>query len=296
MKIEARTVFIAGALVLGACSGNFATGTGMPQQGGIPPVNASGMPPYSQNGIPQNGSPSPSASVSPGVANAGTYALTDAQTGFGCPPTIDGYGCTLRFNLPPATPTPAPLKKGARKQPTPTPSPTPSPTPTPDPNASASPSVKPTPTPHIATIALKDEALPKDAPAMVHTPANSLDVIPLMMVRLTPSDDFALDGRAQAEFTLPKSQLEERGFAVQLFKANIGKRKTTYVPVWTFDKSTLTGSTLTFDFNPPKTQIAKGNTYVLVLYGDDKSKEPTPSPGPSSSTAPAPSPSSSATP
>ena len=274
-----------------ACSGNFATGTGMPQQNGIPPVGtSSSMAPYDAKGNPEMVSPSPNASVSPGVANAGSYALSDAQTGFACPPTIDGYGCTLKFNLPQPTPTPSPLPKG-KKRTVPTPSPTPSPTASPTENPSGSPSPKPTKTPQIPTISLKNEALPKDAPAMVHTPANSLDVVPLMMVHLTPTADFKLDGYAQAQFTLPKEQLAERGFAVQLFHANIGKKKTTYDPIWTFDKSSLKDTTLTFGFTPPKTTIEKGSTYVLVLYGDDKSKATSPAPAASASAAPTASPS-----
>lgn len=114
---------------------------------------------------------------------------------------------------------------------------------------------------------------------MVHLPVGTLDTVPLMMVKLTPNADFVLDGYAQATFLLPKEQVAERGFALQLFRANIGKTKTTYDPIWTFDKSSLTGSALTFGFLPPKkTTIPKNATYVLVLYGDDKSKVTSPAP------------------
>lgn len=291
MKSRSALLIFAALAATAACSGNFATGTGMPQQNGIPPVSASGQPPYDTKGMTQNGSPSPNPSLSPGVANGGTYPIADAQKGFTCPPTIDGYGCELRFNLPAPTPTPSPLPKGkkgkaATPAPTATPSPTPSPSPSPD--ASASPGGKPTPTPTPPpSIQLKNEALPKDAPAMVHTPAGTLDTVPLMMVHLTPTSDFVLDGWAEASFTLPKEQVQERGFAVQLFKANVSKKKTTYEPIWTFDKSTLKEDTLTFSFPPPKTTIPKGGTYVLVLYGDDKSKATSPAPAPAGSSAPA---------
>jgi hypothetical protein len=40
----------------------------------------------------------------------------------------------------------------------------------------------------------------------------------------------------------------------------------------------LNDNTLTFSFEPPKMTIAKGSTYTLVLYGDDKSMVPSPSP------------------
>lgn len=134
--------------------------------------------------------------------------------------------------------------------------------------------------------------MPKDAPAMVHTPANSLDVVPLLMVHITPNGDFALDGPAVAQFTIPKEQLAGRGFAVQLFQATTHRKRTDYKPIWTFDKSSLKEDTLTFEFTPPKMTIAKGATYVMVLYGDDKSKvSPSPSSSPSGSAMPSPTPS-----
>jgi hypothetical protein len=128
---------------------------------------------------------------------------------------------------------------------------------------------------------------------MYHTPPNTLDVVPLMLVRITPNSDFALSGAAEATFTLPKEQLGQRGFAVQLFHQTGTKKRTGYTPIWTFDKSSLKDDTLTFAFTPPKMTIAKGTTYVLVLYGDDKSKTPasaSPSPSPSASAAPVASP------
>jgi len=124
--------------------------------------------------------------------------------------------------------------------------------------------------------------MPKDAPPMYHTPVNSLDVVPLLIVHISPSGDFPLEGRAVAQFTLPKEQIGQRGFAVQLFQATTHKKRTDYKPIWTFDKSTLKDDTLSFEFTPPKMTIAKGATYVMVLYGDDKSKvSPAPSDSPS---------------
>ncbi len=134
--------------------------------------------------------------------------------------------------------------------------------------------------------------MPKDAPPMYHTPVNTLDVVPLLMVHLSPSGDFALDGRAVAQFTLPKEQIGERGFAVQLFQATTHKKRTDYKPIWTFEKSALKDNTLTFEFTPPKMTITKGATYVMVLYGDDKSKvSPSPSGSPSGSAIPSATPS-----
>lgn len=106
---------------------------------------------------------------------------------------------------------------------------------------------------------------------MVHIPANSLDTVALMMVQMTTNSDFNVDGWANAQFTLPKTEVDGRGFAVQLFQVNKRKKGVEYKPVWTFDKSTLNDTTLTFSFQPPKMKIAKGSTYMLVLYGDDRS-------------------------
>jgi hypothetical protein len=107
---------------------------------------------------------------------------------------------------------------------------------------------------------------------MVHVPANTLDTVALMLVQLTTNADFALDGWVNVQFTLPKAQIDGRGFAVQLFQVNKEKKGVSYKPIWTFDKSTLNDTTLSFWFQaPPKMKIAKGSTYTLVLYGDDKS-------------------------
>jgi hypothetical protein len=136
-------------------------------------------------------------------------------------------------------------------------------------------------------VTLRVEALPKNAPPMYHTPSNTINVTPLIMTHLTPNVDFALDGPAVAQFTLPSDQVEHRGFAVQLFQETIDKKKkTSYRPIWTFDKSTLENDTLTFEFTPPKTTIAKNSTYVLVLFGDMKKGTPAPSGSPSANPQP----------
>lgn len=139
---------------------------------------------------------------------------------------------------------------------------------------------------------LKAEALPNDAPKMVHVPQDTLHVAPMMMVTLNTNADFPLDGWVEANFTLPKDQVDNRGFAVQLFSQATKKGKAVYTPIWTFDKSTLDGTMLTFSFKPPKMKIAKNSTYVLVLYGDQQSKAspgPSASPAASASASPAPS-------
>jgi hypothetical protein len=124
---------------------------------------------------------------------------------------------------------------------------------------------------------------------MAHTPANTLDVVPLMMVSLTTSSDFALDGDAVAQFTLPKSQMAGRGFALQLFHETTHKKRRDYKPIWTFNRSNIEKGALIFDYAPPKFTITKGITYVLVLYGDDKSNA-TASPSAAASVTPSVSP------
>lgn len=132
-------------------------------------------------------------------------------------------------------------------------------------------------------------ALPKAAPAMVHVPKNALNVVALMMVTITTTTDFPLNGLAIAQFTLPKEQIGGRGFALQLFLQRTQGKTKSYAPVVSLDKSSLETDTLIFGFMPPKITVSKGNTYVLVLYGTDISASSAPSAGPSSSPSPNPS-------
>jgi hypothetical protein len=294
MKLDARIIFIAGALTLGACSGgNFATGTGLPQTNPVPPVGGSPYPGTGPNGMPQSlYSGSPQGTPPP----AGTYPITSAQTGFACPNTTTNYACVLKFNLPQPTPTPKPGKKGS---PSPSPTPTPTPTPTADPTDDSGDGPTPSPSPTPASVTMNAEATPKDAPAMVHTGPNPINVVPLMMITLATNGDFPINGWAQAQYTLPKGQLENRGFALQLFQEATSHRRTTYTPLWTFDKSFLDDTTLTFNIHPPQMTIAKNSTYLLVLYADDKpnpTASPSPSPSPSSSPQTSASPAASASP
>ena len=296
-----RIAAVVALVALAACSGNFSTGTGMPDNtNGMPPMNGgTPMPVMDQNGLPPGASAKPSAS--PSAAGTATYPIDDAKKGFACPQLAGGYACTLSFNLPAPTPAPKRAKSKTNAKATATPSPTPTPTPTPTPSASASGSASPSPspTPAVPTLTLSAQAPPKNAPKMVHVPANTLDTVPLMMVQLATSGDFNLDGWVNAQFTLPKTEVEGRGFALQLFQVTTHKKSVNYKPIWTFDKSTLSDTTLTFSFEPPKMSIAKGSTYTLVLYGDDKaspSASPSGSPAPSGTPVSSPSPAQSAAP
>lgn len=132
---------------------------------------------------------------------------------------------------------------------------------------------------------------------MVHVPVHTLDTVALMIVQIDTNGDFPLNGWADAQFTLPKSQIEGRGFAVQLFQVIKHRKSVSYKPIWTFDRSTLDGTTLNFSFAPPKMKIAKGSAYTLVLYGDDKSTASAqPSSGPDAQATGMPSAAASATP
>lgn len=121
---------------------------------------------------------------------------------------------------------------------------------------------------------------------MVHVPKNALNVVALMMVTITTSADFPLNGLAIAQFTLPKEQIGGRGFALQLFLQRTQGKNKSYAPVLSLDKSSLDKNTLTFGFVPPKITVSKSNSYVLVLYGTDISASSTPS----ASSSPSPSP------
>lgn len=111
------------------------------------------------------------------------------------------------------------------------------------------------------------------------------------MVTLTTTGDFPLTGTDVAQFTLPKAQIEGRGFALQLFALTFNKKKQPlYHAIWTFNSSIRKKATLTFSFRPSaKFTIAKDNPYVFVLYGDDKAKaSASPSASPAASTSPTP--------
>lgn len=136
---------------------------------------------------------------------------------------------------------------------------------------------------------------------MVHVPKDVAKVNALMAVTITTSADFPLDGLAIATFNLPKEQIANRGFALQLFLQRMQGKTKVYAPVLSLDKSSLQKNTLIFGFTPPKMTVTKGNTYVLVLYGDDigtPGASPTSSATPNSTASPSStaSPASSATP
>jgi len=256
----ARFLFLLAAMTAAACSGSLDSGTQfpnpMPGQMSAPPL------PGASGASALKLTPAPGASQSPALQQSSataTYAIADASTGMACPSTLDGYGCRLQFNVPAPTPTPSAAPRA-----------TPSPT--------VSPSATPSPIPSPKAVAFEVDALPKDAPPMAHAPAKALHVTPLMMVELTPGSDYTLNGRAVARFTLPSSQIDGRGFALQVFNKTVVRSNPSYRALWSFNKSSRKENDLTFAFSSPKYTISKGTTYVVVLYGDDEPASPTPSP------------------
>ncbi|MHB8356444.1 MAG: hypothetical protein ACYDDQ_07135 [Vulcanimicrobiaceae bacterium] len=281
MRRYLHVFFAAAALALAACSQGFSTGGSMP--GNVLPPNGAASPATLSAA---QASPPVSASASPGASSdVAVDPLADAASGLACP-KLGEYTCTLRFNVPDATPAPSP---GASTPPTPSPSPSPSASPnggggfvTTAPSGNPSPTASPAPDTLTITLA----ALPKDAPAMVRAPKNALHIMALMQVGLTPSADFQLDGNASVQFTLPKEQIDGRAFALQLFAEKTVKGKHTYSAIWTFVKSERRHNTLSFAFRPPKMTVDKGTTYILVLYASDVPSTPSPSPPASPSPAP----------
>ncbi|HEY5258958.1 MAG TPA: hypothetical protein VIJ12_11340 [Candidatus Baltobacteraceae bacterium] len=123
---------------------------------------------------------------------------------------------------------------------------------------------------------------------------------PLLALRMSVDGDVTLDGAASADFTLPKEQIGGRGFAIQLFAETQGKRhKISDRYLGSYSQSTLDGTTLHFSFTPPMVTVKKGETWLFVLYGDERpsgsaspaqgSATPSGSPAAGDSAAPAPS-------
>ncbi len=303
---------IVAALALGACSGNF--GSGGSGGGMTPPLNGPQAPANPQTATSANPA-SANATTPPG--DTVTYAFSQAPTGLKCP-EVNGFSCLLKFNAPAPTPSPSPSPKGKQsktktKKPKPTasPSPTPSAAPTPSPSSSGQPypgtsgvpSASPSPSGPSVTIQLS--ALPKDAPAMINPDPKALAATPLLALHLKADGDVIFDGTAIADFTLPKEQVGGRSYAIQLFQETQHRRKHDDRFVGTYSESTLDGTTLRFVFTPPKLEVKKDETWLIVLYGNevptagsipsvkaapDSSSLPAISPSPSASASPTPTP------
>jgi len=131
---------------------------------------------------------------------------------------------------------------------------------------------------------------------MVKPDTKSAGTVALVALRLTTSADITIAGGARIEYTLPKAQIAGRGFALQLFQEVHLKKKSVDTFIGTYDSSTLKGTTLTFSFVTPKLMVKKGETWLLVLYGDELPARAAPSPGASASPDASSSPAASASP
>jgi hypothetical protein len=113
--------------------------------------------------------------------------------------------------------------------------------------------------------------------------------VALVSLRLRTDADVTLAGKVMADYTLPKEQVGGRGFAVQLYREDVKKKKTSDTFFGTYSKSKLDGTTLHFELDSPPLPIKKGEVWLLVLYGDEMpsaSASPKASPSGSSSASP----------
>lgn len=124
---------------------------------------------------------------------------------------------------------------------------------------------------------------------MVKPDTKSAGTVVLVALRLTTSADTTIFGGARVEYTLPKAQVAGRGFAVQLFQEVHLKKKSVDTFIGTYDRSTLKKNRLTFSFVTPKLLVKKGETWLLVLYGDERPTKTSPSPSASPTTGATPS-------
>lgn len=281
---------LAFTLALGACSGNFASGGTAAPNGFTPPGGVGASPPVNPAASPGKTAPRPT----PPPGDTVTYPISQAPSGLPCPAS-KGFTCEIAFNLPlpspsPSTsPSPGASSKPATPSPSPSPTPTPTPTASPSPGASGAPSASPSAVPTGPQITLHIEALTSDAPPMVKPDTKSAGTVVLVALRLTTSADTTIFGGARVEYTLPKAQVAGRGFAVQLFQEVHLKKKSVDTFIGTYDRSTLKKNRLTFSFVTPKLLVKKGETWLLVLYGDERPTKTSPSPSASPTTGASPS-------
>jgi hypothetical protein len=239
----------------------------------------------------------PGATLAP---NEAQYPVGDGPTGMKCPQVtlqMQQFNCSLSFNLPPPSPAPSgSVDPNAKFTPKPKPTPSPTPTPTPQPSASSDDSsdngdsgdngASPSPTPP-GTITLQMEPLPKDVPAMTSPDVRAMHVTPLVAMRLQSDTDFALNGYASVEYTLPRTQYAGRSFAIQLYSEGVvrGKRADQFLA--TYNKFASNDTTISFSFPTPKISVKRGQIWLLALYGltFPPGTTPTPSPSPVASSS-----------
>jgi hypothetical protein len=310
MRIDVRIAFAAIALSLAACQGGGLDSGGMGggmmgppvQQPG--PMGTGGMSGPQMNSSGQVELTQPGATLSP---NEVQFAVGAAPNGIKCPSMLQQqqqfqqFACTLAFNIPPPSPTPSP---GSSPKPTPTPTATPTPAATAsgdsdDSDDSDSASASPTPP---GTITLLMEPLPKDMPAMTNPDPRAMRITPMVAMRLQSDTNFALNGYATVNYTMPQAQFLGRSFAIQLYSESSlrGQRADQYLATYTKSTNTNANNTVQFSFPMPKLTVPRGQVWLLALYGmqfpPGMTPSPSPSPSASSSSSPAPSGSPSPTP
>ncbi len=88
----------------------------------------------------------------------------------------------------------------------------------------------------------------------------------LISLRIHADADVLLNGAAIAAFTLPKEQLGNRSYAIQLYQETQNKKHTSDKFFGSFSDSTIDGDTLKFMFTPPALPIKKDEVWLFVLY------------------------------
>ena len=91
----------------------------------------------------------------------------------------------------------------------------------------------------------------------------------LFSIHLDADADAVLQGKAYADFTVPQDQLDNRMFAVQLFRETVSKKKVTDSYIGSYIESKVEGNTVSFGLDVPKFQIKKDEVWLIVLYGED---------------------------
>jgi len=313
MKIDARAVFAALALMLGSCQGSgFDSGMG----GMSPPVTQPGSMNGGMNGglgggmngnnglgnqiagpeLGPNGQEelaNPGATLAP---NEAQYAIAQGPSGMKCPNVTEftqQYTCTVSFNMP--SPTPAPSGSAAataKPTPTPTPTPTPQATSSSDDDEMADDTPTPSPTP-LGSMTMLVEPLPHDVPNMTNPNPLFMHITPLVAIRLQSNMDFQLNGGALVQYTLPNLQFSGRVFGLQLYNESYlhGKKIDQLIAnyaKWTSPES----NSVQFQFSVPSVTVRHTQIWLLALYGAQlpPGATPTPSPTPSPTTSPSASP------
>jgi hypothetical protein len=319
MKLDARAVLAALALVLSACQGS-GLDSGMGGMGDMePPVSQPGPIGASPGGMtggmggqmagPQMGMNGQEELANPGATlapNEAQYPVGQGPSGMKCPmvqmahQTSQQYNCTVAFNVPAPSPSPSGSpdpKAKATTAPTPSPSPSPSSSSDDSDDSDASDTPTPSPTPP-GTITMLVEPLPSDVPSMTNPDPRFMRITPLVAVRLQSDMDFKLNGGATAQYTLPQIQYTGRVFALQLYNETYIRGKRTDQLLGNYGKFTTppNSSTVQFTFSIPQVTVRHGSIWLLAMYGAQLPPGSTPTPSPTPADSPSPSASPSASP